>query len=177
MLNEGLKKADPSPVVIGSLGEAFANIGRVTVANASDLSPFKASDIAGADTGSLITYELAKGTLALMIRARLAIQSGSATFELKVAKPEAVEDGTTYEKFYDEAATIIFTTSASAIAAERGGFYADGISISVDDTLKGIGSLNKHAKCTFGDVLGFLHQALVCTALTGAWADIDVTNS
>ena len=170
-------KPEPTAVNIGSLSEAFVKIGRVTAANASDLSPFKASDIAGADTGSLILYELAKGTLPLMIRVRLDAQSKSVTFQLKVAKPEAVEDGTSYEKFYDEAATITFTTSASAIAAGRGGYYADGVSFDVDDTLKGFGSMNKYAKCTFGDVLGFLHQALICTAITGTWADIDITNS
>ncbi|MCK5614306.1 hypothetical protein KAR91_71230 [Candidatus Pacearchaeota archaeon] len=170
-------KQEPTTVNIGSLAEAWKNIGRVTVAETdTNLAPYKESDIDGAASGSLIKYALEKGTLPLMIRARLDAKSKSTTFKLKVAKNEN-NDGTAYEKFYDEAATITFTTSANAIAAERGGFYADGVSFDVDDTLKGFGSCNKWAKCTFGDILGFLNQALVCTAITGAWADIDVTNS
>ena len=169
--------ADTVPVVIGSLSSAFQNIGRITAVNAVDLKPFTGPDIQTATDGSKLIYELDKGTLPLMLRARLDAVSKSVTVQLKVAKKEAVDD-VTYSEFYDEAVEITFTTSADAIAAERGGFYADGFSIvGTDNTFKGIAAFNKYAKTTFVDVMGFLKQAIVCTALTGAWADIDITNS
>ena len=173
-LDANVKKNPPSPVNIGSLAEAFKNVGRVTATETdSNLSPYKESDIEGAASGSLLTGQIAKGALPLMIRARLDTADKSVTLLLKVAKNE--NDGK--EKFYDEAATITFTTSANAIEAERGGFYCDGISVNQDDTLKGVGGFNKWAKCTFVDMMGFDSFALVCTALTGAWCDIDITNS
>jgi queuine/archaeosine tRNA-ribosyltransferase len=43
--------------------------------------------------------------------------------------------------------------------------------------MKGIHDFNKWAKTIFTDVLGFQNHALVCTAITGAWAEVDITNS
>ena len=168
------KKPEPSPIIIGSLADAWENVGKISAVNVATISPYYESDIDDATENSFLKYELQKGTLPLMIRARLDAQSKSVTLQLKVAKKEAVSGSTVYEKFYDEAVEITFSTSASAIAAERGGYYADTFAIvGTDNSFKGIGSFHKHAKCTYVDVVGFLNQALICTALTASCAPIN----
>jgi len=174
-----------NPVIIGSRDGYWQKVGRVTIVNAASITPFKESDIDGATAGSLLKYEVERGMLALMLRCRIATQSGSARFDLKVAKGEIEEPltgasiKTPFEKFYDNLATeVTFTTGVGAIAAERGGFYADGFSVAgTDDSLKGIGSVNANAKTTFVDILGFPFNALILTAITGDWAEIDISNS
>ena len=172
-------------IIIGSLDGYWKKIGRVIIANAAAITPFKESDIDNATAGSLLKYATEKGILALMLRCRISQQSGSAAFDLKGAKgeiPEPLTDTTNdvpFERFYDDlATTVTFTTSSGAIAAQRGGYYADGFSVAgVDYTLKGIGSVNKNAKTTFGDFLGFPFQAAILTAITGSWAELDISYS
>ena len=172
-----MAKTQPSPVNIGSLLEALFKIGRVTVANGNAITPYKSSDLDKATSGSMLKDELAKGQLPIMIGAVLAIQSGSVTFNLKRAKRQEAINGVQPEAFYDDATTITFTTSGTAIAAENGGFYADGITIGNEYMIKGLTDLGRYFKVTYGDLFGFPLYALECTAITGAWADIYKTNS
>lgn len=178
MLQDKKAKAEPVPISIGSLEDAFVKIpGQITALNAVDISPFKESDLETATDGSLLSFMLDKGTLPLMLRARLAAQSNSVTVKLRKAKNEAKENTTSYEKFYDFIAEVTFSTSASAIAAERGGYYADTFAIVSDESLKGIGSEGTLQKVTYLDVLGFLSQAIECTGKQTAWAEFDITNA
>lgn len=165
-------------IVIGSLDGYWKKIGRVTTANLVALTPFKESDIDTATAGSLLKYEVEKGVIGLMLRCRISTQSGSAAFDLKVARGEEPDltIANPVEKFYtDIATTVTFTTSGSAVAAQRGGYYADGFSIAgVDYSLKGFGWANKEIT-TFADFLGFPFQAAVLTAITGTWAELDIS--
>ncbi|MCK5603937.1 hypothetical protein KAR91_18765 [Candidatus Pacearchaeota archaeon] len=154
----------PGIVAIGSVEGAWEDAGDMTVVNTSSFTTFVESDMLTATAGSFLEFDISPSPLLKTFRPRLGAISETAVIDIYRSKEEPGSN----ERFYDRIATLTIVTSASAIAAEGGGFYADGTTaiVAADDvSLKGFNFEGNNARVAVVDLLTHDKIIAVCTTM------------
>jgi len=167
------EQTTPASVVIGSGSDEWSEVGSITVVNAISLGGHKESEMAALEPGSFLKFASLAGAMFAMMRWRLGGQSESMTVKLYSSKPE----NGAFERVYDERATIAIATGPSALAAERGGFFADAAVVTGDETLKGIAEKGTLIEVDEWDTFTEDEFYVVCTIAPTSTGDLDKSSA
>lgn len=167
------EQTTPAAVVVGSGSDEWSNVGQITAVNAIALGGQKESEMAVLTDGSFLKFNSLAGAMFAMMRWRLGGQGESMTVGLYGSKPE---DGD-FERVYDLRGTIVISTGGAALAAERGGFFAEVASVTGDETLKGI--FQKGTLIEVDEWDTFTEDAfyVVCTVAPTSTGDLDKSSA
>ena len=155
----------PGIIAIGSVESAWEDAGDMTVVNgAATFTTFTETNMQTATADSFLEFDISPSPLLKTFRPRLGAISEVAVVDVYRSKEESGSN----ERFYDRIATLTITTTANAIAAESGGFYADGataIAASNDVSLKGFKFEGNNARVALVDLLTHDKLIIVCTTM------------